>query len=433
MIKKAVVVIVLVAVGAAGYWWMNAPEGDSGPEARRGSAAWQMRAGITGQRWGRGGAPTTTIQVEAMNVARSAESPTLPLLATVSAKRQETITAPQLARVEEILVEPGDRVEAGQPLLRLTAESLQWALRSQQAAITQQEAAIRIAARQHEAHRETLEQARANYQREVNLRQQGFSNESSVQAAAETLRSAELQVAVYEDESVQRQAQLEQARLELEQVQSQIDDLTPTAPFEADVVAVETAPQVQVTSGAPLLTLIDRSSIYASSQIPLSAYRQLRDGNAEAFARINGTAYPVRVSRLSATADAGAVALELTLPEDIPVLINETIEIDLALPAIDAYALPQDALYYGDQLYRINDGRLQAASVTVLGYQQRGDEPWALVTGDELNGEMTVLTTRLSQPTNGTPVTIVNGTRPESDGNSADADIANETRAEATQ
>ncbi|GGX65277.1 efflux RND transporter periplasmic adaptor subunit [Saccharospirillum salsuginis] len=433
MIKKALVVVVLVALGGAGYWWMNAPVGDSGPEARRGNAAMQMRAGITGQRWGRGGAATSTIQVEALDVTMSAHSPTLPLLATVAAKRQEIITAPQLARVEDILVEPGDRVEAGQPLLRLSAESLQWALRQQQAAITQLEATIRIAARQHEVHQEELEQARANYQREVNLRQQGFSNESSVQTAADALRSAELQVAVYEDESVQRRAQLEQARIELEQVQSQIEDLTPTAPFDAEVVAIQTAPRVQVASGANLMTLIDRESIYASTQIPLSAYRELRAGNAEARAIVNGVSYPVRISRLSATANAGAVAMELTLPDDIPVLINETIELDLALPAVDAYALPQDALYYGDQLYRIEDGRLRAVSVSVLGYQQRGDQPWALVTGDGLDGGMTVLTTRLSQPTNGTPVTVVNGAHTDNADSGAKADIGSEIQAGTAQ
>lgn len=409
MIKKTVMVLVLIALGGAGYWWMNAPVDSGDPQARRGNAAWQMRAGITGQRWGRGGAPTTTIQVEALDVSRSPHSPTLPLLATVLAKRQETITAPQQARVAEILVEPGDSVTAGQPLLRLSAEDLEWARRQQQAAITQQEAAIRIAERQHQAHQEELEQARANYERETNLRRQGFSNESSVQSAAEALRAAELQVAVYEDESVQRSAQLEQARIELEQVEAQIDDLTPTAPFDATVVDVQTAPRVQVSAGANLMTLIDRSSIYASTRIPLSVYRTLRERPSGAQAIVNGERYPVTVTRLAATADTGTVAMELSLPESIPVLINETIEMDLALPAVEAYALPQDAVYYGDQVFQIEDGRLQVATVSVIGYQQRDGAQWALVDSTDLNGDVTVLTTRLSQPTNGTPVTVVSG------------------------
>lgn len=409
MIKKSLIVLVLVIVGAGGYWWMNAPTEENGSQARRGNAAMQMRAGITGQRWGRGGAPTTTVQVEAMTVTEKAQSPFLPLLAKVSAKRQEIITAPQQSRVESILVEPGQQVTAGDPLLQLSAESLQWALRQQEAAITQQEAAIRIAARQHEVHEQALEQARANYRREVNLRQQGYSNESNVQAAAEALRSAELQVAVYDDESIQRQAQLEQARIELARVQSQLDDLTPHAPFDAEVAAVHTAPKVQVAEGTELLTLIDRSSLYASTQIPLSAYREVRGNNTKAWIRVDDNTYPATVSRLAATSNAGAVAMELSLPEGLPVLINETIELDLALPEIQAYAVPQNALYQGDQLYLINEGRLRAVSVSVLGYQQRNDEQWALVDSDELEGEVTVLTTRLSQPTNGTPVTIVNG------------------------
>ncbi len=409
MIKKSLIVLVLVIVGAGGYWWMNAPKEENSAQARRGNAAMQMRAGITGQRWGRGGAPTTTLQVEAMTATPQAQSPSLPLLAKVSAKRQEVITAPQQARVDTILVEPGQDVTEGEPLLKLSAESLQWALRQQQAAITQQEAAIRIAARQHEVHKQALEQAQANYRREVNLRQQGYSNESNVQAAAEALRSAELQVAIYEDESIQRQAQLEQARIELAQVEAQLEDLTPKAPFEAEVAAIHTAAKVQVASGANLLTLIDRSSLYASTQIPLSAYREVSGNNTKAWVRVDGITYPAKVSRLAATSNAGAVAMELSLPEDLPVLINETIELELALPEIQAYAVPQNALYQGDQLYLINEGRLRAVSVSVLGYQQRDDEQWALVDSGELEGEVTILTTRLSQPTNGTPVTIVNG------------------------
>lgn len=408
MIKKMIVISALLTAGGGGYYWMTQPqESQATAEQRRGNAAMQLRAGMTGSRWGRGAAPVSALQVEAIAATADWHNPTLSLLARVDAKRRETIVAPLNARTESIFVRPGQSVSAGTELLQLQADSLRWSLRQQSAAIEAQEAAIRIAARQHEAHRQELEQARANFQREQNLRQQGFGNDATVQAAADALRNAELRVSIYDDESLARASQLEQARIQLEQAQAQLDDLTPRAPFDAEVVTVSIAPSVQVTANQALLELVDPTSLYVSTQVPIAIYRQLRDHDIQAYAQIADQQWPLSLLNLAATTQSGSVALELSLPADIPVLINETIEISLALPQVEAFAVPQDAIYYGDQLYTIDEGRLVANTVSILGYQQRDDQQWALVRGTALNGEIEVLTTRLSQPTNGTPVAVV--------------------------
>lgn len=407
MWKKGVVVVALLAIGFAGYRWMNAPEESTASEQRRGNAAMSMRAGITGSRWGRDGVDSSAIQVEALNVTRTDHAPQIPLLGTVQAKRQETITASQEGRVTDILVRSGESVAAGQPLVRLEARALDWALRRQQANIDQQQAGIRIAERQHERNLEALAIAERDLARERNLLEQGFSNETNVAAARQTWRSAELTVANYDDEAAQRQSQLEQALIELEQVQDQQQDLTPTAPFSAEVVSIDTAVQVQVDAGETLLSLVDRSSLFVRTQIPLRIYRGITGTDIEATALLNNSAFPLTLDNLAATSNTGSVDLTLNLPEDIPVLINETLEISLTLPAVESFAIPQDAVYYGDQIYQITDGVLQALPIRILGYQQRDGEQWALIDSEALNTEATILTTRLSQPTNGTPVTVL--------------------------
>ncbi|MEX0623526.1 efflux RND transporter periplasmic adaptor subunit [Saccharospirillum sp.] len=408
MWKKAVVVVTLLAIGLTGYRWMNAPQETAANEQRRGNAAMSMRAGITGSRWGRAGVDSSAIQVEALDVARVLNAPQIPLLGTVQAKRQETVTAPQAGRVTDILVRSGDSVAAGEPLLRLEAEAVNWALRQQQATIEQQQAGIRIAERQHELNQEALVIAERDLAREQNLLQQGFSNETNVAAARQTWRNAQLAVANYDDEAAQRQSQLEQALIELEQVRDQQQDLTPTAPFSADVVSIDTAAQVRVDAGENLLSLVDRSSLFVRTQVPLRIYRSIVGTDIEASAWLNGTAYPVTLDNLAATSNTGSVDLTLNLPQDIPVLINETLELSLTLPAVESFAIPQDAVYYGDQVYQISEGVLQALPITILGYQQRDGEQWALIDSEELGPEATILTTRLSQPTNGTPVRVLN-------------------------
>lgn len=407
MWKKALVVVALLAIGFAGYRWMNAPQQSTASEQRRGNAAMSMRAGITGSRWGRDGVDSSAIQVEALDVTRELNTPQIPLLGTVQAKRQEAITASQAGRVTDIMVNSGESVAAGQPLLRMEAQAVDWALRQQQATIDQQQAGIRIAGRQHALNQEALTIAERDLTREQNLLQQGFSNETNVAAARQTWRSVQLTVANYDDEAAQRQSQLEQALIELEQVREQQQDLTPTAPFDADVVSIDTAAQVQVSAGESLLSLVDRSSLFVRTQVPLRIYRSITGTNIEATAWLNERPYPLTLDNLAATSNTGSVDLTLTLPQDIPVLINETLEISLTLPPVESFAIPQDAVYYGDQIYQITEGVLQALPISILGYQQRDGEQWALIDSNELGTEATVLTTRLSQPTNGTPVTVI--------------------------
>jgi multidrug efflux pump subunit AcrA (membrane-fusion protein) len=407
MWKKAVVVVALLATGLIGYRWMNAPTEVSASEQRRGSAAMSMRAGITGSRWGRGGVDSSAIQVEATEVSRTLHAPQIPLLGTVQAKRQEAIISPESSRVAEILVSAGDSVEAGQPLLRLEAPAAKWAVRQQQATIDQQQAGIRIASRQHAVNLEELTIAERNLAREENLRQQGFSNETNVAAARQTWRNAELAIANYDDETAQRQSQLEQAQIELEQVREQLNDLTPVAPYNAEVVSINTANQARVNSGESMMTLVDRSSLFVRTQVPLGIYRSIAGTDISASALLNGTRYPLALDNLSATSNTGSVDLTLRLPSDIPVLINETLELSLSLPPINSFAIPQNSVYYGNQIYQITDGVLQAVTVSILGYQQRDGMQWALINSDALNADATVLTTRLSQPTNGTPVSVL--------------------------
>lgn len=424
MRKQAIVVVVILAIGAVGYLWMSNPIGSTDQAQQRGNAAMNMRAGLAGSRWGRSNASSSTVQVEAIDVQLADHAPTTPLLAVVDAKRQETLTVPAEARVIAIAVGAGQVVRAGDALIELSADTLSWTLRQQQAAVAQQQAAIRIAERQHQVDLAALENARTSYQREVALNNQGYSNATSLQAAEETLRNAELTVDIYADQAVQRNADLEQARIALEQAQAEVDSLQPTAPFDAEVVSIDVAPGARLDANASLMTLVDRRSLYARTQVPLSVYRRIRGQAIEAEAIIDDTLYPLTVTSLSASANNGAVALEVALPDNIPVLINETIELQLKLPAVPSYAVPQDAIYQSDRLYRLVDGALNVQTVQVLGYQQRAGEQWALVALEDMDEPITVLTTRLSQPTNGTPVTRVGSREQQADAEPANPNAA---------
>lgn len=387
--------------------------GQRNAHRRAPSAAFQLMQSMTGSsRFNRGSVPAGSItQVEVVEVKLARNAPELPLLATVHAKRIEEIRAPRATRVKEVLVRLGESVEQGTALLNLDAKELAWSLREREASIEQLEAVARIAAQQHQANLAALRQASENHAREKKLLAQGHSNVNNLQNAVNTLRSAQLEVDLYGDESSQRTAQLKIARVALEQVRDQLEEFRPVAPFSGEVVRLDAAAGVQFSANQVLLTLVDLDSLYVEGQLPISVYRKLRGVTIPASLQLEGERYALTLDNLSTQSVAGSVDITFRIGKQIPVVLGETVELWLRLPAVSSYAVPTDSVYYGNQLFLIREGRLVPAAVEVVGHQSRDGVQWSLVTGSALIEPVTVLATRLSRPTSGTPVQVLGSHR----------------------
>jgi RND family efflux transporter MFP subunit len=131
-------------------------------------------------------------------------------------------------RVAEVLVDVGDTVRAGQPLLRLDARTLKVQARQAEASVAQAQA--------------TLKLARANAERGESLVKEGLISSSNADELRATLTNAEAQLAV-------AQADREEARLRL-------GFATLTAPDAGVISARDVQPGQIISSGAELLRLI---------------------------------------------------------------------------------------------------------------------------------------------------------------------------------
>lgn len=185
-------------------------------------------------------APPVTVPTVAVGAA--APGGGFQMEGVLQAQQQATVSAQVSGRVLALSVKAGDRVRAGQPLLRLDERELQAGLAGGDAAVAQSQAA--------------LLQAEQNAQRTRDLRAQGF-----VSAAAQDAVQAQLKAA---------QAALQQAEAGRSQARVARGFASVLAPFDGVVQSTQVDVGDLATPGRPLLTLYAPGRLRAVVQVPAS-------------------------------------------------------------------------------------------------------------------------------------------------------------------
>lgn len=358
------------------------------------------------------GPAITGTSVRAVAVSPEQQASELRLLAQVQASLVEDIQAPATGRITELLVSPGATLAQGQPLLRMSAPDLDWQLRQRQATVQETLARQNQARQQHQQNQQRLEQEQAQLARVQRLHGQGFASETDLQNARNQLANLSLQVAMFADEETQRQAQIEQARIQLEQAEYQVAQLQPEAPFDSLLAELLVSDQQRVQSGQTLLRLFDPNSLTVEVRIPVAQLPRLAHSNAQGELRLPEGHFPLTISQINPISEQGTVRVQLQLPADAPVVSGQTLDLWLQLPVPEpVWAVPESSLYQGNSLYLLEEGRIRAQPVEVLGQQWRQQKLWYLVAPPEGLHDALVLTTRLTNPISGQAVQLA-GARP---------------------
>ena len=235
------------------------------------------------------------VQVPTLTVGAGTETLGFVLEGTLQAQQQATVSSQTAGRVLALAVKAGDRVAAGQWLVRIDARDLQLGVAGGDAAVAQAQA--------------LLAQAEQNASRSRELRSQGFLSAAALDTAAAQLRAA--------------QAALQQAQAGRNQATLARGHATVTAPFGGVVLATQVDVGDLATPGRALLTLYSPDRLRAVVQVPASR---------TAFAR-------------------GATRVDITLPSgqqiqaasrtELPSTdsVSQTVEWRLDLPAAAAAQL----------------------------------------------------------------------------------------------
>lgn len=205
-----------------------------------------------------------TIDSTDVVVVDSGTIATGPLLSgSLQPREQATVRAEVGGTVEQVLVEPGDAVRRGQPLLRLDADAPSQNLASAQARERSAENQVAV--------------ARRNVERMEHLVDEGAVAERDLEDARTALSSA--------------QAALAEAKAGLTQAEKEVDDTRPEAPFDGVVSRRPVNAGDVVSPGTELAVVIDPFSLRLVAAVPTESLSRVKVGSSVAF---TVTGYPAR-------------------------------------------------------------------------------------------------------------------------------------------
>jgi RND family efflux transporter MFP subunit len=225
-------------------------------------------------------------------------------------------------RVAEVLVEVGDSVRAGQPLLRLDTRTLEVQARQADASVAEARA--------------SLELARANAERGATLVKEGLISSSNADELRATLSSAEARLATAE-------ADLEAARLRL-------GFATLRAPDDGVISARSVQPGQIVSSGTDLLRLIRQGRLEWRAELTESDLTRVKIGTPIELASPSGERITGQVRAISPAVDpetrTGILYADLPAPGNLRA--GMFAQGQILLGATTASVLPREAVIFRD-------------------------------------------------------------------------------------
>lgn len=374
---------------------------------------------------------TETVQpVSAVRVETGRHRPMLQAIGEVVATRSMRLQMPVAGRVVEMSprLRSGDRVAEGEVLLKLDTEVLSLKLAELRA--DQRQALARVAELELEREaagdmlglaRERLQLQERDLARQQRLRGGQFTSERTLDSSRNQLNVAE--TTVRQDERTlatlaaridQQKAAVERLAATVTRAERDLADAELQAPFPGLVGDVEVAPGKELKAGDGVAELIDERSFEVRFTLNDADFGRLWvDGligrPVRASWRLGKAGFVLegKVDRVAAKIDAtaGGVLVHARLdydPTRVPLRAGILLEIELPDREVEAFALPTAALYPGNLVYAIVDGKAEPRTVDVLA--QDGQQ--LLVRGGIRAGEQ-VLTSQLPRIAPGKSVAVV--------------------------
>jgi multidrug resistance efflux pump len=404
--------VLIVAMAVAGFMVLRAT-GPSAPAPETSERIWQVRG---------------------MNVEPGTHQPSLELYGRTRSAQLAILRAATEGEIENVPVRAGERVEAGALLLRIDPAEARIALSQREADLSEAVAALeseRIRAETDQRtlgrERELLQIAQRGLDRARDLKARNLGSDADLDAAQRTLEQARVAVdardqAVADAPARRAQAQARQARVEatLERARLDLARTEVNARAASRVVEVHVSPGERVRVGDSLIRLypLDDLEIHASLPERMVPRIQtlLQEGQPlTATAVVDGRPITAELARLAGETRSGEAGIQAVFQvrSDTHYLpLNRFVNLRLRLPEQEgSVAVPFEAFYGTDRVYRIVDQRLQGLQVERLGeLQDDGDRTQALIRHPDLRAGDILVVTRLPHAVDGLAVEVTMAT-----------------------
>lgn len=292
----------------------------------------------------------------------------------VRARTTATLVSRILAEVREVTVKPGDRVRAGQVLIRLDGRDLQAHQAGAQASAAAAEAAVRAAGTARDAAEAQLALAAATHRRIAELRAKNSATPHELDQAVSGLRAAESQALGAKAAIAQAQAGAEAARAGLRGASVAASWAAITAPFDGVVTEKMVEPGNMASPGVPLMTLEDTRGFRLEVRVDesrLGTIDQAKPVDVRLDVPSEGAALSGRIDEVARAASPGthAYLLKIALPDDARLRSGMFGRARFAGPGRRSLVVPESALVRRGQLTSVfvvgadNRARLRMVSV----------------------------------------------------------------------
>lgn len=342
-------------------------------------------------------------------------SPTLTLYGQVETPRLLNAAAPDSAIVKQVRVKEGDFVEQGQLLIELDERDFIPQLQQSRAEVAELEAELESESNRHQSNLQSLGHekdllaiARAEVKRAQRLKKQKLGSDSALDIARQeaarqalAVTSRQFEIADHKARLQRLESRLQKARAVLEEASLDYERSRLTAPFDGVIAKVEVAPGDRVRESDVLLKMYALDSLEVRARIP-SAFQEelqniLRDGQPPiGTARLGGVNILLRLDRISGEADpSGVDGLFRIIEGGESLRLGQVGKFQLQRPAkANSIAVPYQALYGGNRIYVLEEGRMRGVDIEPLGqYLGQGGEEWMLIRSETLKkGDLVVMT-----------------------------------------
>jgi len=405
--------LLILVIGARGFWYMYQTKPKNKP-IKTEEQAWV---------------------VSVMSVTPTNLSPTVTLYGRLESTRTTTLRAPTPAfninaLVKKVAVLEGEKVKKGNILIRLEDEDSRLNLKQRKADIVEIESQITLEKQRHAnnltalKHEETLlKLTRKSLERLRKLKRQKVSSQSALEEAQQNVERQLLTITQRRLEIKSHKAKLSQLQAKRNRTLAQRDiarlELARTkvkAPFTGIIAEVSVAIGDRVRSGDALLSMYDNSILEARAQIPSRHQATILDvlsrgRKLSASALVNKKPISLQLARVSGkiNPDSGGIdGLFRVVKGPYLLRLGQFLTLYLTLPKqTGVVALPYEAIYGVDRIYKLDDKRMKRLTVERVGEQiLASGQARILVRSPELQAGSQVVITQLPNAMDGLKVRL---------------------------
>lgn len=360
-------------------------------------------------------------RVEVQEVVPRTLTPTLTLYGQVETPKRLKAAAPAASIVEDVVVKEGDRVTKHQLLVRLDERDFLPRLRQARAEVEELRALIASEDNRYQSDQKALRHeeellalARAEVERNKALQKRQLGAESALDKARQdaarqalTVTSRRYSIDDHRARLEQLKARLVRAEAQLQEKELEYERSSLRAPYDGIVASVAVTAGDRVRQSDILVEMYALDDLEVRARIPAPYQEELLRAQGEGKrltggAERGGGRIKLRLDRISGQASPSGVDGLFRIDQGAALLrTGQVLRFQLQrLPQRDAVAVPYQAVYGGNRIYKLVEGRMEGIQVEPLGGYVDGDEK-LLVRSEALSAGDRIVITHLPNAISG--------------------------------